>query len=107
MIEHLPGEWVFERIWRRSLIADGGCRRWNGSYSGAVDDRRPTIRVGKTVAYVARLVLMKKLGRPLRPGRVAVQTCGHTWCIADGHLVELALGAAQREAHRRRRERAG
>ena len=37
---------------------------------------------------IHRFVLEEKLGRPIKPGYVAMHTCDTPWCIFEGHLRE-------------------
>lgn len=49
---------------------------------------RPKIRVGKKFFVFARVVLERKLGRPIRPRRLACHHCNNGLCIEPEHIYE-------------------
>lgn len=61
-----------------------GCRLWTGAKSRGY---AKLCRAGKTVT-VTRLLLAKRLGRPLRPGMHALHECDTPACVTDAHLFE-------------------
>jgi hypothetical protein len=66
--------------------AGNGCHVWpKGPYCGR--DYGTVPLNGRTI-YVHRLLLERKLGRPIRPGYLALHTCDNPSCCNPDHLYE-------------------
>ena len=87
-------------IFNRCNPGPEGCWLWLGGVSGA---GRPSIRVGKRVLYVARVVLRLRLGRPIRSKMVAAHTCDQPRCVSPEHLREESYSQNLRASWARRR----
>lgn len=61
------------------------CEIWHGS-KDAKGYGRKTVR--GTTCRLSRLVLTKKLGRPIRPGYLACHSCNNPACFKPDHLYE-------------------
>lgn len=49
---------------------------------------RPKKRVGHRIIWMERIVLERKLGRPIAPGKLACHHCGNELCIEPEHIYE-------------------
>ena len=90
---------VFSKIAARTIVvADeekhgplGACWLWNGVHGGRTP--RPMVHLPRfggektTAVYVARLVLERKIGRPLSSGEIAQHDCDNPNCVRPDHLV--------------------
>jgi hypothetical protein len=85
---------AFARI-ERHVDRSGDCHIWLGVVSG--DGGYGKLTIDKKSYSVPRLVLEKKLGRPIRPGCMACHTCSANYpvddvsyrrCINPNHLYE-------------------
>ena len=75
---------VFQRIALHSVAGPGGCLLWVGSCRGGY----ARMTIDKRQYNVSRVVLERKLGRPLRIGLCALHTCDVPNCVYEGHLYE-------------------
>jgi len=66
------------------------CLSWRGGTKGdaRINNAYPTIMFKGQSYRVSRVVLERKLGRPMRPGTFACHTCDDSMCIAMEHLYE-------------------
>jgi len=103
-ISEEQGAYLMTKI-RARCTEDGDCLMWPGS---ANSNGIPSIRVGKTVISVRKLVLMEA-GR-WKDGLNAANTCGRYRCVAEGHSAalnrrELSVLSAERTKYHLRPER--
>src|SRR6516162_7158086 len=76
----------FYRICDEILPDEDGCKIWPGARHG----RYPRYRIkGREKFWKAsRLVLERKLGRPIKPGFLACHRCDYRNCVAEDHIYE-------------------
>ena len=108
---HPPGD-IWSRI-ERWTACSGVCHVWTGAVTGP---GYPEITVDRKVLRVHRLVLERKLGRPIAPDMMACHQCEHLYppgdisyrrCINPDHLEEgdkhrNAIEARRVGPHRRK-----
>lgn len=80
---------------------ENGCLIWPGvkskGYAAASYQNRP-IRI-------SRLLLERKLGRPLKPKHLACHSCDNRACLNEEHLFEGTYGENNRDSYRKGRRR--
>lgn len=105
---HPPGD-AWTRI-ERQTNRSGVCHVWTGATTGV---GYPEITIDRKVYRVHRLVLERKLGRPIAPGLMACHQCERLYppgdtsyrrCINPDHLEE---GDKRRNAAEQRRRDTG
>lgn len=84
---------LIDRIARKTETPNAyGCMIWHGTYGGGNRAKgmggRPQIRWRGRMVYVARVVLSYRLGRLLRPHKVAAHSCDNPCCVNPDHLEE-------------------
>jgi hypothetical protein len=96
-----------ERIARHTYRDSSGCLIWTAAVGGRQggDTGRPVIRIAGQTWYVARVMLERKLGRPLREDMVAAHTCDNGRCVEGEHLEEQTYSANLRAAWCRKRRK--
>jgi|SRR5882672_8515477 len=65
-----------------------GCKKWPGLSGKTLSDYYGKVKIGRIVYRVPKIILERKLGRPIELGKQALHTCDHKWCVADAHLYE-------------------
>lgn len=95
---------IVTRVLPRTLLGGpkGDCLVWQGATTGA-GSGRPAIKIEGQTLYIARVVLAVKLGRGLKPGKVAAHECDFPLCVNEDHLEEATEGKNLRDAWRRSR----
>lgn len=66
-------------------VQENGCRLWD---RGLFDKGYPSVWLDKRNERGHRIMLVMKLGRPIRPGMMALHTCDTPRCVAEEHLYE-------------------
>jgi hypothetical protein len=75
-----------DRFWRRVRKGEGekGCWIWTGARSSGYG----RFGMGKAILSTHVLVLERKLGRKLLPGKECLHSCDNRACIRPEHLAE-------------------
>jgi hypothetical protein len=62
-----------------------GCHPWLGTLPHF---RRSRVKLKGRLLCVNRIVLERKLDRPIRSGYMALHTCDHGYCVNSDHIYE-------------------
>src|SRR5690349_18751122 len=79
------GDPLAVRVWGRCVANGNGCLIWTGAKAGKGYGH---IRAGAKMAYVHRIALEHRLGRPLGAGLCALHSCDEPLCCNPAHLWE-------------------
>jgi hypothetical protein len=77
---------TLEKVYREvdSIKPDEyGCKPWP-----RICGRFPRVAINGTTFRVHRLVLERKLGRPIKPGLSALHICDYPICVNEDHIYE-------------------
>lgn len=79
--------------WLRERTEEiGGHLFWNLACSAKKAGCQPVVNVikdGKRSVMLTRRFLWDEMGRPFKPGKMIVATCGESLCVAPAHLAQM------------------
>jgi hypothetical protein len=84
-VEVMAPEQFFTTIYDRITPDKDGCRFFVRNPNSMTAE---TVRVSGKQQNASRIVLERRLGRPIKPRYIACHTCDHPKCISEEHIYE-------------------